>query len=335
MAGASAGATLLAQEPLFADQAGIEPTKVYTAADGKKTSFGLLKQIDAGVLNIGYAEEGPINGPAVILLHGWPYDIQSYVDVAPLLATQGYRVIIPYLRGYGTTRFLSGETSRNGQQAVVAVDIIALMDALKIEKATIAGFDWGARTANIIAALWPERCKAMVSVSGYLIGNQESGKTPLPPKAELQWWYQYYFAIERGRAGYDKYRRDFAKLIWQIASPKWDFDDATFDRTAASFDNPDHVSIVIHNYRWRLSLAEGESQYDGLEKRLAEGPVITVPTITLEGDANGAPHLDSTSYRNKFSGKYAHRIIKGGVGHNLPQEAPQAFAEAVIDVGGY
>jgi len=302
---------------------------------GTNTSFGTLKQIDAGVLKVGYAETGSPNGPAVILLHGWPYDIHSYVDVAPLLASAGYRVIIPYLRGYGTTRFLSSETVRNGQPSVVAVDIIALMDALKVEKATLAGFDWGARTANIIAALWPERCKAMVSVSGYLIGSQQSGKMPLPPKAELEWWYQFYFATERGRAGYDKYRHDFAKLIWQTASPKWDFDDATFDRSAAAFDNPDHVAIVIHNYRWRLGLAEGEPKYDDLDKWLAGGPVITVPTITLEGDANGAPHPDASSYAKKFSGKYAHRIINGGVGHNLPQEAPQAFAEAVVEVDSY
>jgi pimeloyl-ACP methyl ester carboxylesterase len=302
---------------------------------GTNTSFGSLKQIDAGVLNIGYAEAGPANGPVVILLHGWPYDIHSYVDVAPLLASAGYRVLVPYVRGYGTTRFLLSETFRNGQPSALAVDTIAFMDALKIEKATLAGFDWGARTVNIIAALWPERCKAMVSVSGYLIGSQEAGKTPLPPKAELQWWYQYYFATERGRAGYDKYRHDFAKLIWQIASPKWSFDDATFDRSAASFDNPDHVSIVIHNYRWRLGLAEGEPKYDDPEKRLAEFPVITVPTITLEGDANGAPHPHPSSYAKKFSGKYAHRLINGGVGHNLPQEAPQAFAEAVVEVDGY
>ena len=257
---------------------------------GTNTSFGPLKQIDAGVLNVGYAEAGPADGPPVILLHGWPYDIHTYVDVAPLLARRGYRVIVPYLRGYGTTRFLSDETMRNGQQSAIAADVIALMDALGIEKATIGGCDWGARTANIVAALWPERCKAMVSVSGYLIGNQQLGKMPLPPKAELQWWYQYYFATERGRAGYEKYTRDFAKLIWQLASPKWNFDDATFERSAAAFDNPDHVAIVIHNYRWRLGLAEGEPQYDELEKRLAEAPVISVPTITLEGDANGAPH---------------------------------------------
>jgi pimeloyl-ACP methyl ester carboxylesterase len=302
---------------------------------GTNTSFSSLNKIDAGVLNVGYAESGPANGPAVILLHGWPYDIHSYVDVAPLLASAGYRVIVPYLRGYGTTRFLSGGQFRTGQPSAVAVDITALMDALKIETATVAGFDWGARTANIIAALWPERCKAMVSVSGYLIGSQESGKTPLPPKNELEWWYQYYFSTERGRAGYDKYRHDFAKLVWQIASPKWHFDDATFERSAASFDNPDHVSIVIHNYRWRLALAEGDPKYDDLEKRLAQAPVIAVPTITLEGDANGAPHPDGSSYAKKFSGRYAHRIIKGGVGHNLPQEAPQAFAQAVVDVDGY
>ena len=271
----------------------------------------------------------------VILLHGWPYDIHTYVDVAPLLAAKGYRVIVPYLRGYGTTRFLSSETVRNGQQSVLAVDIIALMDALEIEKAIMAGCDWGARTVNIMAALWPERCKAMVSVSGYLIGSQAVGRMPLPPQAELQWWYQYYFATERGRAGYDKYRHEFAKLIWQLASPRWNFDDATFDRSVAAFDNPDHVSIVIHNYRWRLGLAEGEPKYDDLERRLAEFPVIAVPTISLEGDANGAPHPDPSAYAKKFSGKYEHRLIKGGVGHNLPQEAPQDFAEAVIDVTTY
>jgi len=302
---------------------------------GTYTSFGPLKQIVAGLLDVGYAEAGPSAGPVVILLHGWPYDIHSYVDVAPLLASVGYRVIVPYLRGYGTTRFLSIETFRNGQPSSVAVDTIAFMDALKIEKATLAGFDWGARTANIIAALWPERCKAMVSVSGYLIGSQESGKLALPPKAELEWWYQYYFATERGRAGYDRYRHDFAKLIWQLASPKWSFDNATFERSAASLYNPDHVSIVIHNYRWRLGLAEGERKYDDLEKQLAEGPVVTVPTITLEGDANGAPHPDASSYAKKFVGKYAHRTVKGGIGHNLPQEAPQAFAKAVVEVDGY
>jgi pimeloyl-ACP methyl ester carboxylesterase len=298
-------------------------------------SFGSLKQIDAGVLNVGYAEAGSSDGPAVILLHGWPYDIHSYVDVAPLLAEAGYRVIVPYLRGYGTMSFLSGETLRNAQQSVLALDIIALMDALEIEKAILAGYDWGARTANIVAALWPQRCKAHVSVSGYLIGSREANKMPLAPKAELQWWYQYYFATERGRAGYDKYRHDFAKLIWQIASPKWDFDDATFDRSAASLENPDHVEIVIHNYRWRLGLAEGDPQYDDLENQLAEGPLIRVPTITLEGDANGAPHPEASSYEEKFSGKYAHRIVEGGVGHNLPQEAPRAFAEAVVEVDGY
>jgi pimeloyl-ACP methyl ester carboxylesterase len=301
-------------------------------SNGTNTSFGQLQQIDSGVLNVGYAETGPTDGPAVILLHGWPYDIHSYVDVAPRLSKAGYRVIVPYLRGYGTTRFLSSETLRNGQQSVVAVDIIALMDALKIEKAILGGFDWGARTADIIAAIFPERCKGLVSVSGYLIGSQQAGKVPLPPKAELQWWYQYYFATERGRAGYETYRHDFAKLIWQIASPKWDFDDATFDRSAASFDNPDHVSIVIHNYRWRLGLAEGEPHYDELEQRLAQGPDITVPTITLEGDANGAPHPEASAYAKKFTGRYEHRVITGGVGHNLPQEAPQAFVQAIIDV---
>ncbi len=334
MAGVSAGA-LIARPPLFADSSANLAPSAKAGSGTKNTSFSPLKQLNAGLLNVGYAEAGPANGPTVILLHGWPYDIYSFVDVTALLASAGYRVIVPYLRGYGTTRFLSSETFRNGQPSAVAIDIIALMDALKIEKAVIAGFDWGARTANIIAALWPERCKAMVSVSGYLIGSPESGKIPLPPKAELQWWYQFYFATERGRAGYEKYRHDFAKLIWQIASPKWNFDDATFDRSAASFDNPDHVAIVIHNYRWRQGLVEGETKYDPLEKRLAPGPVITVPTITLEGDANGAPHLDPGAYAKKFSGKYTHKTIDGGIGHNLPQESPEAFAKAVIEVDGY
>jgi pimeloyl-ACP methyl ester carboxylesterase len=315
--------------------AAAEPSSSSAVEPRTNSSFGPLKQIDAGVLNVGYAEAGPANGPAVLLLHGWPYDIHTFVDVTPQLASRGYRVIVPYLRGYGATHFLSGETIRNGQPSALAVDAVALMDALRIPKAIVAGCDWGARTADIVAALWPERCKALVSVSGYLIGSQAAGKTPLPPEAELQWWYQFYFATERGRDGYDKNRRDFARLIWQLASPKWDFSDATFDRSAAAFDNPDHVAIVIHNYRWRLGLAQGESKYDELEKRLAQFPVITVPTITLEGDANGAPHPDPASYAKKFSGKYAHRDIKGGVGHNLPQEAPQAFVEAVIDVDGF
>jgi pimeloyl-ACP methyl ester carboxylesterase len=311
------------------------PAALSAIKPGTTASFGALKQIDAGLLNVGYAEAGPAGGTPVILLHGWPYDIHTYSDVTPLLASKGFRVIVPYLRGYGTTSFLSSETFRNGQPSAIALDIIALMDALKIKKPVIAGCDWGARTANIIAALWPERCKAMVSVSGYLIGSQEAGRMPLPPQAELQWWYQYYFATERGRAGYEKYRHDFAKLIWQIASPKWQFDDATFTRSAAALDNPDHVQIVVHNYRWRLSLAEGESKYDEFEKRLAAVPVISVPTISLEGDANGAPHPDASSYAKKFSAKYAHRIVTGGVGHNLPQEASQDFVKAVIDADGF
>lgn len=302
---------------------------------GKNKSFAALKQINAGVLNVGYAEAGPVDGPPALLLHGWPYDIYAFVDVAPLLASAGYRVIVPYVRGYGPTRFLSNDTFKSGQPSAVAVDTIALMDALKIEKATLAGFDWGARTANIMAALWPERCKSMVSVSGYLIGSQEAGKNPLPPKNELEWWYQFYFATERGRAGYEKYRHDFSKLIWQTASPKWKFDEATFDRSAAAFDNPDHVGIVIHNYRWRLGVVEGDPKYDDLEKKLATFPVITVPTITMEGDANGAPHPDPSAYAKKFSGKYAHRLIKGGIGHNLPQEAPRDFAQAVLDVNTF
>jgi pimeloyl-ACP methyl ester carboxylesterase len=301
---------------------------------GSHTSFAPLKQIDAGVLNVGYAEAGPANGAPVILLHGWPYDIYSFVDVTSTLAAAGYRVIVPYVRGYGTTRFLASDTPRSGQPLVVATDLVALMDALKIDKAVLGGFDWGARTANIVAALWPERCKGMVSVSGYLIGSQADGKKPLPPEAELQWWYQFYFATERGREGYDKNRRDFAKLIWKLASPKWNFDDATFNRSAAAFDNPDHVAVAIDNYRWRLGLAPGVAKYDDLQKKLDDAPVIAVPTITMEGDANGAPHPPPSAYAKKFSGKYEHRNITGGIGHNLPQEAPQAFAQAIVDVAG-
>jgi pimeloyl-ACP methyl ester carboxylesterase len=296
------------------------------------TAFGPIRQIDAGVLNVGYVDAGPPDGPAVVLLHGWPYDIHSFAEVTPLLTAVGYRVIVPHLRGFGTTRFLSDETFRNGEQAALALDVTSLMDALEVDKAIVAGFDWGARTADIVAALWPERCKALVSVSGYLIGSREANRKPLPPSAELTWWYQFYFATERGRAGYEQYRHDFARLIWQTASPRWEFDKATFDRSAAAFDNPDHVDIVIHNYRWRIGVADGEPQFDGPEQNLAQGPAITVPTITLEGDANGAPHPEAASYREKFTGAYAHHVVTGGVGHNPPQEAPQAFADAVIEV---
>jgi pimeloyl-ACP methyl ester carboxylesterase len=308
------------------------PAAARTTTGSAHTAFASLKQIEAGVLRVAYAEDGPANGTPVLLLHGWPYDIHSYVDVAPMLAAAGYRVIVPYLRGYGGTRFVSPETRRNGQQAALASDAIALLDALKIDKAVVAGYDWGARTANIMAALWPERCRAMVSVSGYLIGSQALNQVPLPPQAELQWWYQYYFATERGEAGYAKYTHDFARLIWKLASPAWTFDDATFERSAMALDNPDQVAVAIHNYRWRLGLAAGEAQYDALERKLAALPDIAIPTITLEGDANGAPHPDPSVYARKFSGKYEHRLISGGIGHNLPQEAPQAFAQAVIDV---
>ena len=319
----------------MSEQPEASPATGRVPGPGADPLSGALKQVDAGLLSVGYAEAGPADGRAVVLLHGWPYDIHSYADVMPVLASAGYRVIVPYLRGYGTTRFLSGATLRNGQQSVLGVDVIALMDALGIREAIIAGFDWGARAANVVAALWPGRCKAMVSVSGYLIGSPEAGRAPLLPPAELAWWYQFYFATERGREGYDQYRREFARLIWHTASPRWNFGDATFNRSAASFDNADHVSIVIHNYRWRLGVADGEAQYDDLEKQLAAGPVIRVPTITLEGDANGAPHPEPGAYRAKFSGRYEHRTIPGGVGHNLPQEAPQAFAQAIVDVDGY
>ena len=310
-----------------------QPARPATSQVASPASWGALKHIHAGVLDIAYAEMGPANGPVVILLHGWPYDIHSYAEVAPALAAKGYRVLVPYARGYGETRFLSDSTLRNGEPAALAEDVIHFMDALQIQQAELAGFDWGARSADIVATLWPERVKALVTVSGYLIGSQESGATPLPPKAELQWWYQYYFATERGRIGYDKYRHDFAKLIWQLASPKWSFDDATFERSAAALNNPDQVAIAIHNYRWRLDLAKGETKYEGLEKRLAQFPAITVPTIALEGDANGAPHPQPEAYASKFTGKYQFRLITGGIGHNLPQEAPQAFTQAVIDAG--
>ncbi|KQV37635.1 MULTISPECIES: alpha/beta hydrolase [unclassified Rhizobium] len=325
-----AAVTIAAAELGIASLAVARPASA-APANGHAT-FAALKQVKAGVLDIGYAETGPADGQVVLLLHGWPYDIHSYIDVAPILAEAGYRVIVPYLRGYGTTRFLSADTPRNGQQSALAADMIALMDALGIEKAIIAGYDWGARTVNIMAALWPERCIAMVSVSGYLIGSQEVNLKPLPPAAEQAWWYQFYFATERGRLGYEANTKDFAKLIWRTASPTWAFDDATFARSAAAFDNPDHVAITIHNYRWRLSLAQGEAQYDAYEQRLAKAPPIAIPTITLEGDANGAPHPAPAVYARKFTGKYEHRTITGGIGHNLPQEAPEAFAKAVIDV---
>ncbi len=333
-----AAAVTLAAAPFGLSQAaqaqagGPKAASLPSTRPGTHTTFAPIKQINAGVLNVGYAEAGPANGPVALLLHGWPYDIHSFVDVAPLLAARGYRVIIPYLRGHGSTTFLSADTMRNGQPSAIAADMIALMDALNIQNAVVAGFDWGARTADIMAALWPDRCRGLVAVSGYLIGSQAAGKLPLSPEAELQWWYQFYFATDRGRAGYQKYTHEFARLIWKLASPRWDFDDATFNRSAAAFDNPDHVEIVIHNYRWRQGLAAGEARFDDIEKRLATAPTINVPTITIEGDANGAPHLQPSAYASKFAGRYEHRTLTGGVGHNPPQEAPTAFAQAVLDV---
>ncbi len=302
------------------------------ARPGIHTTFAPIRQVNAGVLNVGYAEAGPADGPVALLLHGWPYDIYSFVDVAPLLAARGYRVIMPYLRGNGSTTFLSADTKRNGQPSAIAADMIALMDALGIRNAVVAGFDWGARTADIMAALWPDRCRGLVAVSGYLIGSQAAGTQPLPPEAELQWWYQFYFATDRGQAGYRKYTRQFARLIWKLASPQWNFDDATFERSAAAFDNPDHVEITIHNYRWRQGLATGEARFNDIEKKLATAPAIVVPTITMEGDANGAPHPEPSAYASKFTGRYEHRHLTGGIGHNLPQEAPAAFAQAILDV---
>ncbi|NUT76332.1 alpha/beta hydrolase [Pseudomonas sp. C1C7] len=309
----------------------VPASTIATLTPGSHASLGPMKHVKAGLLDVAYAELGPADGPVVILLHGWPYDIHSYADVAPALAEKGYRVLVPYARGYGDTRFLSAKTVRNGQPAALAQDVIDFMDALHIKQAVFAGYDWGARTADIVAALWPERVKALVAVSGYLIGSQEAGKTPLPPAAELQWWYQFYFATERGRLGYEKNTHDFAKLIWKLASPQWNFDDATYDRSAAALQNPDHVAVSIFNYRWRLNLIKGEARYDALEKKLAQFPSIGVPTITMEGDANGAPHPPAEAYAKRFTGKYQHRLIDGGIGHNLPQEAPQAFAQAVMD----
>jgi pimeloyl-ACP methyl ester carboxylesterase len=303
-----------------------------TATTAPHPSLGPVRQVAAGVLDVGYAEAGPADGPPVVLLHGWPYDIHSFAEVAPLLAAAGHRVLVPFVRGYGTTRFLDLDTPRNGQQAAVATDVVAFLDALGVDRAVLAGFDWGARSADVVAALWPERCAGLVSVSGYLIGSQAANAAPLPPRAELAWWYQYYFATERGRAGYAAHRREFNRLIWELASPRWEFDDATFDRTAAAFDNPDHVDVVISNYRWRLGLADGERQFDEVERRLAEAPAIAVPTITLEGDANGAPHPEPAAYAGRFTGRYEHRTVGGGVGHALPQEAPRAFADAVLEV---
>jgi pimeloyl-ACP methyl ester carboxylesterase len=340
MGGLSTGAAMLAPSALFAEGAqpltgNAQPPAVPQTASGTNTSFSSLKQIDAGLLNVGYAEAGPADGPAVILLHGWPYDIHSFVDVAPLLAAKGYRVIVPYLRGYGSTSFLSSDTMRNAQQSVVGLDMIALMDALKIKKAIFGGFDWGARTVDVMAVLWPERTKAIVSVSGYLISSPAGNQVPVPPEPAFLFWYQYYFATPVGKAGYAKYLNEFNKFIWHQASPKWNFDDATYDRSAAAFNNPDHVDIVIHDYRWRLGLADGERKYDDLEKRLAALPPVTVPAITMEGDSNGAAHPPASAYRERFTGKYDYRLLTGGVGHNLPQEAPQAFAQAIIDVDGF
>jgi pimeloyl-ACP methyl ester carboxylesterase len=317
--------------PVQAQPATVPASTIEAIKPGSHVSFGALKHVKAGLLDVSYAELGPADGPVVILLHGWPYDIHSYADVAPALAQKGYRVLVPSARGYGETRFLSAKTLRNGQPAALASDLIDFMDALGIQQAVLGGYDWGARTADIVAALWPERVKALVAVSGYLIGSQEAGKAPLPPAAELQWWYQFYFATERGRQGYEKNTHDFAKLIWKLASPQWQFDDATYDRSAASLQNPDHVAVSIFNYRWRLGLVKGEAKYAALESKLAAFPTISVPTIALEGDANGAPHPPAEVYAKRYSGKYEYRLISGGVGHNLPQEAPQAFAQAVID----
>lgn len=305
---------------------------VSAAASLTSPALGVLKSIDAGELRVAYTEQGPAHGPVALLLHGWPYDIHAFVDVAPRLAAAGYRVITPYLRGYGPTRFLSPDTPRNAQQAAVASDMIALMDALAISQATIGAFDWGARTACIMAALWPERVRGLVSVSGYLIGNPKANAKAGSTASEFAWWYQSYLCTDRGRDGYAADPVGFNRFIWRQASPLWQFDDATYAQSARAFDNPDHVAIVVHNYRWRVGLAQGEARFDDLEARLAAAPTIGVPTITMESDANGAPHPAPSAYRARFTGKYEHRQLGGTVGHNLPQEAPGPFAQAVLDV---
>ena len=288
-----------------------------------------IRQIKAGELNVGYFEAGPVDGIPVLLMHGYPYDIHSYVDAAPLLAARGCRVIVPHLRGHGTTRFLEASALRNAQQSAVALDQIALLDALGIERAVMAGYDWGARTGCVLAALWPQRCIGLVSAGGYIITSQAAQQMPAPAKVEYAWWYQYYFATERGRAGLAANRRDIARVSWTTNSPLWKFDDATFERTAASFDNPDWVDIVVHNYRWRLGLAEGDPKHAELERRLAAQPTIAVPTITMEGDTNGiAPPTDGKASAAKFTGPRTHLVVHAG--HNVPQEAPEAFADAVL-----
>ena len=303
-----------------------------SGTDATGDPFAELRSVDAGVLRVGYADAGPAHGTPVLLLHGWPYDIRSFAGVVPLLTAAGYRVFVPYLRGHGSTVFRDDRAARNAQQSVLAADAVAFLDAVGVDRVIVAGFDWGARTADILAVLHPERNIGLVSVSGYLVGSQAAGAEPLSPSTELQWWYQYYFATERGRSGYDRYHRDFAKLIWRLASPQWGFDDATFDESAVALENPDHVDIVIHNYRWRLGLADGDPRFDEVEAQLATAPAVGVPTITLEGDANGAPHPDASAYASKFTGAYEHRAVTGGVGHNLPQEAPAEFARAIVDV---
>jgi pimeloyl-ACP methyl ester carboxylesterase len=290
-----------------------------------------IKQVHAGVLDIGYYEAGPADGPVVLLLHGFPYDIHSYIEVAPILAAKGYRVVVPHLRGYGTTRFLDADTPRSGEQAALGADVIALMDALKIPKAVLAGYDWGGRAACVVAALWPERCAGLLSVNSYLIQDIAKAGKPLPAKVERGFWYQFYFTTERGRAGLAANRKDIARVMWPDNSPTWHFDEATFERSAAAFDNPDYVDVVIHSYRHRLGVAEGYPQYAELQRRLAAQPLITVPTVTLDGDSDGVvPATDGKGQAALFT-RRTHHIVKG-VGHNVPQEAPVVFAEMVLAV---
>lgn len=291
-----------------------------------------LRQVDAGVLDIAYYEAGPAEGPVVMLLHGFPYDIHSFVDVAPQLAAKGCRVIVPYLRGYGPTRFRDPATPRSGEQAAIGADLIALMDAVGVKRAVFAGYDWGGRAACVGAALWPDRCAGLVCVNSYLIQDIARAMVPAKPEREVPLWYQYYFQVERGRAGLAANRRGIANLLWRQWSPNWHFDAATFERTAVAFDNPDYVDIVIHSYRHRFGLADGDPQYADIQRRLAALPVITVPAITLDGEADGvAPATDGTATAAKFAGHRTHRVVPHA-GHNLPQEEPEAFAAAVMEM---
>ena len=291
-----------------------------------------LRHVETDVLNIAYYEAGPATGPEVILLHGFPYDIHTYADVAPILAAKGCRVIVPYLRGYGETRFRDKATPRSGEQAALGADVIALLDAFGIKRAVFAGHNWGGRAATVAAALWPDRCAGLVTVNSYLIQDLSRAMVPAPPENEEAMWYEYYFQLERGRAGLAANRRKIARMLWEEWSPDWDFDDATFDRSAGALDNPDFVDVAIHSYRHRFGNADGDPRYAELEKRLAAMPPITLPAVTLDGDSDGVIAAgDGSASAAEFAARRIHRVVKGA-GHNIPQEAPEAFAAAVMEL---